>query len=79
MAKAITKDTLFKPSRSRAETKAEITDNAARAIIDAEAAAREAKSAKLRAARLAREADTAKAPPAKADKKPPKGGKKRNG
>lgn len=35
---------LFKPSPNRLETKAQTTNTAARAIIDAEAAAREAKN-----------------------------------
>lgn len=43
---------LFKPSPNRLESKAQTTNSAARAIIDAEAAAREAKTAKLRRARL---------------------------
>lgn len=46
---------LFKPKPSRIETKADATTTAARAIIDSEAAARAAKTEKLRAARLAAE------------------------
>lgn len=46
---------LFKPSPNRLESKAQTTNSAARAIIDAEATAREAKTAKLRKARLAME------------------------
>jgi hypothetical protein len=42
---------------SAAELKARRTDEAARAISEAEAAARERKTQKLRAARLAREAE----------------------
>lgn len=55
MTRKLTKDTLFKPSRSKAETKAEITDRTVRAILDDEEAKRRAKTAKLRAARLAQE------------------------
>jgi hypothetical protein len=55
MTKRITKENLFKPSKSRSETKADITDNAARAIIETEAAKRHEKSERLRAARLAHE------------------------
>ena len=51
-----TKDTLFK-ALSPGE-KARNTDNAARTIIDAEAVAREKKTARLRELRLAQEALT---------------------
>lgn len=55
----------FKPNRQ--ESKAQTTDAAARAIIDAEASKRDAKTAKLRAARLAMEAEQpAEAPKTKA-------------
>lgn len=65
-----TEHTLFKPSKSKSETKADVTDNAARAIIDDEVARREAKTAKLRRARLAQEADlSSEAEPAKPVKK----------
>lgn len=40
------------PGKSKSETKAEITDRTARAIIDAEAARRDAKTEKLRQARM---------------------------
>jgi hypothetical protein len=53
MVKQVTRENLFKPSRT--ETKADKTDNAARAIIEAEAAKRREKSARLRAKRLANE------------------------
>lgn len=53
---------VFRPLRSRTETKAATTDNAARAIIDAEAARRETKTAKLRQARLESEARAAAEP-----------------
>lgn len=51
-----------KPARSKAETKADITDRTARAIIDDESGVREAKTEKLRRARLEREAREASAP-----------------
>jgi hypothetical protein len=53
MTKHITKDNLFKPSVSRSVTKADLTDNAARAIVETEAANRREKSDRLRARRLA--------------------------
>ncbi|MCO5159919.1 MAG: hypothetical protein M9939_02195 [Mesorhizobium sp.] len=65
----VTQHNLFRPARSKAESKAQTTDNAARAIIDDEAARREAKTAKLRQARLEQEARAAAEPaPAKAKK-----------
>ncbi|MFC7051081.1 hypothetical protein ACFQI3_00090 [Hansschlegelia quercus] len=55
----LTKETAFKP-----EAKGDATTRAARAIIDGEIAQRDAKTARLRAARLAKEAeDLAAAPP----------------
>ena len=57
MTDKVTKETLFKPTRP--ETKAEITDRTVRAILDDEAAKRRAKTEKLRAARLAMEAENA--------------------
>jgi hypothetical protein len=62
--------TALRPNRQ--ESKAQITDATARAILDTEAARREAKTAKLRAARLAQELaqETESAPPkAKAKRK----------
>ncbi|MCP4319581.1 MAG: hypothetical protein GY789_27255 [Hyphomicrobiales bacterium] len=56
MTKKLTKDTLFKPARSKGETKSEITDRAARAILAEEATRSRAKTAKLRAARIEMEA-----------------------
>ncbi|MGH6760963.1 MAG: hypothetical protein ACRECW_05165 [Phyllobacterium sp.] len=55
----VTKDNLFKPSRTRMETRAEITDKAAKGIIDEAAAKRIAKTEKLRQARLTKEAEDA--------------------
>jgi hypothetical protein len=66
MTGIITQDNLFRPPRSRAETKAEMTDHNARGFIEAEAKRREAKTIRLRQARLANEAKLAAAkPPAK--------------
>ncbi|MBB4348986.1 hypothetical protein D3C87_1534550 [compost metagenome] len=48
-----------------AREKAAVTNEAARAIIAAEASSREAKTERLRLLRLQREAVEAKAPPAK--------------
>ena len=66
----LTKDTLFRPSR--AESKAESTATVAKGIIDAETATRQAKSAKLRAARIERDASEAAQKPAIAEAKPRK-------
>ena len=61
---------VFKASPSaRPATKTEITDRAAREIIDREANASEAKIDRLRAARLAREAELAAQAPAAPVKK----------
>ncbi len=62
MSGTITEHTLFRPRRSKAETKAEITDQSARAIVGAEARLREAKTARLRKARLESEANEAAKP-----------------
>ncbi|MBC2885680.1 hypothetical protein H7Q97_09695 [Ochrobactrum sp. CM-21-5] len=50
-----TKDTLFKKPLSRMEAKNAVTDTAAKSIIQRERAAVDAKTERLRAARLARE------------------------
>lgn len=55
----LTRDTLFRPNPSKAETKADITDRVAREIIEAETNRRQALTEKLRAARLAQEARAA--------------------
>jgi hypothetical protein len=47
---------LFKPKLSQSELKVDATTRAARAIISEEANARDVKTERLRAARLAREA-----------------------
>ena len=51
----VTKDNLFSFKGSAAETKAATTDKAFRAITDAEAKSREAKTARLKKARLEQE------------------------
>ena len=61
-------NSVFKQRPSKQEAKADSTARSAQAITDGEAAAREAKTARLRALRLASEA-TSK-PKAKAAKKP---------
>jgi hypothetical protein len=48
---------VFKPNLSRQETKSDMTTKVAQQIIDSEATARAAKTERLRAARLARDAD----------------------
>ncbi|MGY6707306.1 MAG: hypothetical protein ACXIVF_03180 [Rhizobiaceae bacterium] len=70
MTTILTKDNLFRPTRSKAETKAQTTDNAARAIIDAEVDSREAKTERLRQARLKMEAEQAENLEAAPAKKP---------
>lgn len=66
MSEEITKHNLFRAARPKAETRADVTDRAARAIIDAETERREAKSARLKQARLEHEAEVAASrPPAK--------------
>ncbi len=69
MTGVTTKDNLFRPTRTRAESKAEVTDRTARAIIDAEVQRREAKTEKLRQARIASEE---RDPPEPAPAKKPK-------
>ncbi len=67
----ISKDNLFRRLKSKAESKADITNSAARAIIDEQVQARETKTQRLRAARLKMEAEAAaRAPAEKAAKKP---------
>ena len=66
MSGIITEHNLFKPKPSKAETKADVTTHVARAIVGAEAERREAKTARLRQARLKDEAARATVPsPAK--------------
>ncbi|WP_269931823.1 hypothetical protein [Aminobacter sp. HY435] len=56
MARSITKENLFVPALNKAEAKGDTTTRVAQSILDVEVAAREAKTARLRAARLAMEA-----------------------
>lgn len=59
---------VFKPAPSKGETKAERTTEAVRTILKTETKQRNAKTERLRAARLAREAE--ETPVAPAAKKP---------
>ncbi|WP_157015546.1 hypothetical protein [Mesorhizobium xinjiangense] len=52
----MTKDNLFRPMPTKSQSKAELTDSTARAIIQAEADDREGKTRRLRQARLQMEA-----------------------
>lgn len=61
----VTEAALFKPKPSKSESKADTTTSVARAILDEEVAKREAKTAKLRAARLAMEEKQAEEAPVK--------------
>lgn len=54
----LTKTTLFKPSKPRAETIMDKTSRAVREILDDETEQRQVKTARLRKARLEREAST---------------------
>lgn len=56
MAETITKDNLFRVAPPGPKTRADFTDSAARTIIKAEADSREAKTQRLRLARLEMEA-----------------------
>ena len=56
----------FRPARTPAETRAEETTRVAREMTDAEAERRQARTAELRRARLAKEATESAAPPVKA-------------
>lgn len=79
MSRAVAKQNLFKPNQSKAETRADITDHAARTIIGDEAARREAKTAKLRQARLENEAKLALASPPAEPHRAKKGSTRRAG
>ena len=62
----VTEHNQARPKPSKAETKADVTDHVARAIIGAEIESREAKTARLRQARLQAETKlAASAPPEK--------------
>ncbi|MCG6859025.1 MAG: hypothetical protein LJE67_13275 [Salaquimonas sp.] len=56
MARKITTKNLFKPAPSKGESKAQITDRAVKQITDIEVEKRNAKTERLRKARLAQEA-----------------------
>lgn len=60
---------IFKPKPSDREGKSDATTRAAREIIDHATDARVAKTERLRASRLAKEADPESTPPKKAPKK----------
>ncbi len=77
MADVITEAALFKPKPSKSESKADTTTSVARAIMDDEVARREAKPAKLRAARLAMEEEQAAEAPVKKPAKAKKAAKKK--
>lgn len=59
-------NSVFQPKSSKQEAKADTTTRIAREILDAEAAKREAKTEKLRQARLLREAAEAEDAPKRA-------------
>jgi len=62
----INRDNLFRAPQSRADTKADLTDQTARAIVEAEVESRKAKTARLRQARLEMEVKSSEEPsPAK--------------
>lgn len=65
MAKTITKDNLFRPAQPGPKKKSDFANSAARAIIKAEADSRDAKTRRLRQARLEMEARQPKPAPAK--------------
>ena len=65
-----TKDTFFKPEKLSPQAKAEQTTSVAKGILESEAAARQKKTEKLRALRLAQPAPE---PPVKKNKAPKKG------
>lgn len=58
-------DGIFKPKPNSSELKSDLTTRVARQILDGEKAEREAKTERLRQARLARETAAAAATPAK--------------
>ena len=60
---------IFKPTPSRTEAKSDVTTRTARAIVDTEATLRAAKTKRLRAARLAREAIEEPAAPVKKERR----------
>lgn len=69
MSETSAMETFIKPKRTSPDSKAETTTRIAREMLDAEATRREAKTARLRAARLAMEAKAASETPEPAPKK----------
>lgn len=61
-----TKDQFFKPTKMSAQAKADQTNSVVRDILDAEVIAREKKTEKLRAMRLAQSVDEPAEKPVKA-------------
>lgn len=59
MGDTVPENNPVKPRQSKAETKADVTNNAAKAIIGAEVERREAKTLRLRKARLEKETSRA--------------------
>ncbi len=55
MIKELTKDTLFKPALSRMEAQKAATDKTAKAILKQEKSVTDAKTQRLKAARIARD------------------------
>jgi len=72
-----TKGEFFNPAKLSSRDKAEATDHTARAIIAAEASARDKKTEKLRALRLQQAADEPEAAPVKKRRSPAKSGTRR--
>ncbi|WP_313195621.1 hypothetical protein [Shinella zoogloeoides] len=66
---AATKGNFFKPTKASAEKKAADTNAVARGIVEQEASARDKKTERLRALRLAKEAANPAPPPQKRKKK----------
>ncbi|MGW6778668.1 hypothetical protein ACWF50_11565 [Brucella pseudogrignonensis] len=55
MIKELNKDTLFKPNLSRMEAQKAATDKTAKAILSQEKTVKDAKTQRLKAARIARD------------------------
>ena len=65
MNKTLNKDNLLRPQKSKAQSKADLTDSTARAIIKVEADERQAKTRRLKQARLEMEAQQPQPAPTK--------------
>ena len=72
-----TKGEFFNPAKLSSRDKAEATDHTARAIIAAEASARDKKTEKLRALRMQQAADEPEAAPVKKRRSPAKAAPRR--